>query len=603
MQRVLNKTLIAFCSLSIIFNFLPAASFEDQKKAQMIQDLEVIKHHFEAGYAPAQWKKESSGWDLEEAFEFSKNQIQAAERISTKQFQMIVRDFIRTMKDYHVDVLFFSTEAASLPFSVKGAEGRYFIAWIDPLRLPPSHYQIRVGDELLQFDERPIADVIEDLKKESSKFAAQMTDQSLAEMDLTLRKGMAGDVVPKGSIIIKTRSAVSGKIENCQLCWSYTPEHVKNPLDFLLTLDVISALMPIPKAKTKIQLSKIMMTSPLHEIFAKKYADRYGGMGMRKSFIPILGELLWTKEEDENHSDDDFLCFNINWYAYIYRHSDGHSIGYIRIPHYIGFSMQAQEFGEILNHLEENTDALIIDQVHNFGGDLGFQYQLASMFAHEPMKTPYHCVKITQKEVIEAHQHLEFINLIEAILNKRESNESSSEDEENDGCKDDVDLEDNYQEIMFLKAYYELVLEEWSKGHTLTRPTPILGIDRINPHPKYRYTKPILLLIDELDFSGGDFVPAILQDNQRALLFGCRTAGAGGYVFSFEFPNSHGIALCSYTASIAERVNLQKIENVGVTPEIEYRITAEDLQNGYRGYVDAVNQSVKLLLENTQKGY
>ncbi len=46
------------------------------------------------------------------------------------------------MKDYHVDVTFFSTEQASLPFSVRGVEGRYFIDWLDPLRLSPSHYDI-----------------------------------------------------------------------------------------------------------------------------------------------------------------------------------------------------------------------------------------------------------------------------------------------------------------------------------------------------------------------------------------------------------------------------------------------------------------------------
>ena len=92
-------------------------------------------------------------------------------------------------------------------------------------------------------------------------------------------------------------------------------------------------------------------------------------------------------------------------------------------------------------------------------------------------------------------------------------------------------------------------------------------------------------------------MPAILQDNKRAKLFGSQTAGAGGYVHTFEFPNCHGIAKCSYTASIAERINLRKIENLGVTPDIEYQITAEDLQKGYQGYVDAVNQAVQTLLE------
>lgn len=607
MQKIFTKSLMFLFSITLFFNFLPASSFEDHKKMQMIQDLEVIKHHYQIGYAPAQWKKDYWGWDLDQAFESAKNQILTTPSITTKQFQVILHEFINTMKDYHVDVFFFSTESSALPFSVKGAGGRYFIDWIDPLRLPSSHYSIQVGDELLEFDDQPIADVMENLIQQKGKCASPSTDQALAEMALTHRLGMAGDLVPQGPIMIKTQSMNSERINTYQLHWSYTPEYVKNPLDFIPTLDFISGWMPDSKAKTKIQLPEIKMANPLHENYAKKYADRDGTLGARKSFVPLLGELLWMTEGQLKKRDPR----DIDWFAYIYRHPDsGKVIGYIRIPHYMGFSPQAREFGEILNIMEENTDALVIDQVHNFGGLVAFQYELASMLAIDPLKAPHHQIKITQKEVLEAHRTLEFIKLIDLILlsegsdaeEKVEKGEEGEEVEEGDnGHEEEDDLGFNYQEIMFLKVYYELILDEWSKGHTLTRPTPILGIDRINPHPKYRYTKPILMLIDELDFSGADFMPAILQDNHRAVLFGNRTAGAGGFVFSFEFPNSHGIAMCSYTASIAERANLQKIENLGVTPDIEYKIMAEDLQSGYQGYVNAVNQALLNLLPNTEE--
>lgn len=601
MQSLLTKTICAFCSLVVVFNCLSAVSFEEQKKAKMIQDLEVIKHHYEIGYAPAKWKKEYSGWDLDEAFEYSKNQILNTSAITTKQFQIIVRNFIKTMKDYHVDVLFFSTESASLPFSVKGAQGRYFVDWVDPLRLPPSLYPIRVGDELLEFNDRAIAEVIEELKQECGKSATPGTDQSLAEMKLTMRLGMSGDVVPKGSIVIKTQSTTSGKVSSYQLSWSYTPEYIKNPLDFIAAADFLSILRPASKVKAKFDLPKISMANPLHQAYAEKTADHRGGLGARKSFVPMLGEAIWVKEDKGDKEEDEF-GMEINWYAYIYRHPDGQSIGYIRIPHYMGLTTSAQEFGEILQYFEENTDALVIDQVHNFGGFVGFQYELASMLAIEPLKAPYHRVKITQKDALEAHKALEFIKLVDLILQSGESSdqektgEENGKEKENDENNHEIGI--NYQELMFLKTYYELILDEWSQGHTLTRPTPILGVDRLNPNPKYQYTKPILILIDEMDFSGADFMPAMLQDNQRALLFGSRTAGAGGYVFSFEFPNSHGIAMCAYTASIAERPNLQKIENLGVTPDIEYQITVEDLKNGYQGYIHSVNQAVQMLFEN-----
>jgi len=125
--------------------------------------------------------------------------------------------------------------------------------------------------------------------------------------------------------------------------------------------------------------------------------------------------------------------------------------------------------------------------------------------------------------------------------------------------------------------------------------------DVINPHPKYQYTKPILVLIDHMCFSGGDFFPAIMHDNKRALLFGSRTTGAGGFKNIFSFPNIHGIGDFSLTGSIAERKNGEVLENLGVTPDILYQITIDDLRNGYQGYIGEVNKSIHNILNGTPR--
>ena len=581
-----------FFYLGLFFNFLQASSFEDHKKTQMIQDLEVIKYHFEVGYAPSKWKQEYVDWNLNKAFEQAKNQVLMTPSITTKQFHQIVRNFVRTMKDHHVDVLFFSTETASLPFSVKGGEGRYFIDWVDPLRLPVAYYGIRAGDEILEFNERPIAEVIADLRKEIEKSSNPKTDQALAEIKLSFRSGMAGDHVPKGPLLVTIRSAKTDKVMTHQLHWSYTPEHIKNPLDLMEeTVNRISFLRPsFYKKQPKIELPKLMMANPLHQAYAQALDNRPGGLGSRKSFLPPLGELLWSNEKQTDKDKDEELSF---WHAYIYRHPQGYKIGCIRIPHYLCSFADVKEFGKILTAMEENTDALVIDQLHNFGGFVHIQYALASILTQQPLHAPYHRIKITQKEVLEAYQTLELIKFMETLMEAEQSLDSHSDSEGNQKEEEDDWRGVNYQELLFLKAYCELILEEWNQGQTLTRPTPILGIDKINPHPRYQYTKPILILINELDFSGGDFMPAILQDNQRAILFGARTAGAGGYISVFEFPNTHGIEKCSYTASIAERSNFQKIENLGITPDIEYQVTLDDIQNGYRSYIIAVNQAIE----------
>ena len=102
------------------------------------------------------------------------------------------------------------------------------------------------------------------------------------------------------------------------------------------------------------------------------------------------------------------------------------------------------------------------------------------------------------------------------------------------------------------------------------------------------YTKKIVVLINELTFSAGEFLAAILQDNKRAALFGVRTAGAGGCQKRICIPNNLGIGDITLTWTIARRTNGEYIENKGVQPDVTYGVTAEDSRSGYVGYLQAL---------------
>lgn len=591
MNIILRKLWFTSLSLSCFLNVLDASFLENPKKIQMIQELEVIKHHFEVGYAPAQWKKEFSGWDLDLAFENSKQQILDAPHITTKQFQGIVRDFLRTMNDYHVDVLFLSTEAASLPFTVKSIDGRVFVDWVDPLRLPFSKFGIKVGDELLEFDERVISDVMNDLIAISGKYSNPQTDQSLADLKLTLRRGKEGDVVPKGSVIVKMQSADSGKVNSYQLRWTYMSENVPNPRDLLESIKLFKVFSTSPREEISRQFSEMRMANPLYQSFNGEVYLRDGGLAARKSFIPFLGIPIWEIENPEPLDDnDEFIFEDAFWHAYIYKHPNGYPIGYVRIPHFD--ESELNDFKEIIKFMEKHTEALVVDLVNNTGGSSRNLYDMASMLTSKPMRTPYHRIKLTHKQAYDSYRTLQLIKAIEHSMQNLSDNDQ--EQEEDDGGI-------SYQQLLFYKAYHEFIVENWAAGRVISDPIHLLGVDLVNPNPHSQYTKPILVLINELDISGGDFFPAILQDNKRAVLFGTRTAGAGGFVRQFEFPNRHGIALCSYTASIAERPDLQKIENLGVTPDLEYQLTVDDIRGGYRGYISAVNGAVRNLILNEKK--
>jgi hypothetical protein len=598
----ISRSFLAFLFITILMHPLSGSSFEDQKKEKMIQDLAVIKHHLEISYAPAEWKKHYSGWSLEESFEKCKQKILDTPNITVKQFQKIVKSFLNSLNDYHVGVYFISTEQASLPFTVKGADHRYIIDWVDPLRLPPSHFPIHVGDELLEFDGQPVAQVIEELKSVEIS-ANPMTDQRMAEMSLTHRSGCFADDAPNKAIMIKTLSSQSNKIEHCQIRWQYTPEQMINPFDFMESIDLLSKNAPFGFKNRDKKFLSLKMVNPLHLAMMGR-GDRPNALGSKKGFVPPLGEIIWEPGQDESSgeflrlfdelygletSDDHETGDEPNlktdfFHSYIYQHPQGLKVGFIRVPTYSNVSKDnLKDLEKLILYYNDHTDALIIDQQNNPGGAHNIVYTIASMLTDKPLITPLHRMKLTNKIAADAYKNIAEIKKLESMLELIDQLGS-----------DDGEL--NFQEILFLKAHFEFILAEWKAGRVLTNPIHLLHTDYINPHPTVRYTKPILLLINELDFSGGDFMVAIMQDANRASLFGERTAGAGGVVEKISFPNINGIKFFTYTSTIAERVGNKKIEDLGVEPDFPYQLTIEDLRDGYYDYKKAINAALEKIL-------
>ena len=117
------------------------------------------------------------------------------------------------------------------------------------------------------------------------------------------------------------------------------------------------------------------------------------------------------------------------------------------------------------------------------------------------------------------------------------------------------------------------------------------------------FTGRVVMLIDGLALSAGDFAPATLQDAGRATLFGTTTAGAGGdqrhvglndecgtrpSLLSVCAPRSVldglrrlGFSGYSYTVTLGVRPGGRVIENRGVTPDVRYDLTLADLQSGF----------------------
>jgi C-terminal processing protease CtpA/Prc len=105
------------------------------------------------------------------------------------------------------------------------------------------------------------------------------------------------------------------------------------------------------------------------------------------------------------------------------------------------------------------------------------------------------------------------------------------------------------------------------------------------------WTKPLVVLIDELAASCADVFPMLIKNNHAAPLFGRRTMGAGGNVEGFG-PLTNSLATLSLTRGTFTShqddeayVPSDFVENNGVQPDIEHIITASDFRTGFVDYM------------------
>ncbi len=559
--------------LATCLSFSVMASADMAKtKTRMLSTIDFLGTMFDAGYAPTLWKGEYANWNMENELQNAKNQIIQRENVVAKDLQFAIRDFLLSTQDYHVSYGFYATEAATLPFSVMKVQGKYYFNYIDRNKLSEDSFPFSIGDELVLFNDKPIEEEISIVKKEIAK-SDTPTDQMLAELKLTSRRAARGMSVPRGTINIGVIPQGDTQVYSQQLIWEYTPELVSSGMkSFNSEKESIDFKSPLSKYSI-INRQMKAQNSDINYETANPFA-----IGSKKSYLPRLGLKIW-----ENDTDAPFD-------AYIYMTPDRKLIGYVRIAFYSGDGSwdpdeYVQDFAKIIARFEQTTDAMVIDQINNPGGSVFYLYSLVSMLTDNSVFTPRHKMAVNQNDVVES---IDLLKELAPIRNDQDAIKVLGPTLSGYPV--------SYQLVVFIREYCNFLIDQFNKGNRVTEPHYLWAVDRINPAPIH-YTKPILLLINALDFSGGDFFPAIMQDNKRAVIMGTTTAGAGGYVLEASFPNAFGIETVRYTGSIAVRIDGNPIENLGVTPDIPYSLTLRDLRNNFIDYKNAINTVINEMVK------
>ncbi len=556
MKFIIASLFIAFSGAALAQQ---SPVLDTKLKTKMQQEIDYIGNLYGTVYAPKNWKESHLGWNLSAQVALAQAKLASAQNI--KDARQAAADLIKSTADYHVSYSFYSTEKATLPFQVKTVEGKTLIVYIDRNKLSEAAFPFAVGDELLTMGQAPIGQVLNELMK-SLGTNVPGTDLAMADLYVTRRAGKLNVTVPHGPVMVSVKRA-DGSVGTVQLAWDYIPERLSN----------IGQTFSMSRPHNS--LMQKMMMSPLARDFAMESTDEnHYGLGVRESFLPDFGERLWQSEKDSTFD------------AYIFKNAEGQQIGVLRIPMYEteDYVKAVADFGKIIAEMEKSTSALIIDQNNNPGGSVFYLYSLVSMLSDQPMSVPRHRVSLMPSDVSDC---LPIMDAMSKVKN------------DEDAAKLLGDLNGypaTYQLAVATNDYCQNVVQEFHSGQTLSSPLHLWGVDQINPNPTH-YTKPIVLLVNQLDFSGGDFFPATMQDNKRAVIVGTRTAGAGGYILEAQFPNNLGLQSLSFTGSIAERIDHNPIENLGVTPDISLPMTVEDVRYGYKPYQAEVQNIVKGLIK------
>lgn len=522
-----------FLTLAVLIFGFSQARAKSLTTEEKLSDLNQLVSRLKSGYGPLHYKNKNMGIDIDAiAAQYSKS-ISATK--SNAEFYYQIMRFIAEFKDGHFSANIPSRHRAYLPFTADLVQGEILIDGVDRSKLPASVFPYEKGDQIVEFNGRPVQAEVDELALYVPNGYVGSV-QRIAAMSLTSRRGMRMPVPSKKAIVIKIRKANSNVVDAINMDWIYEGQ----PIDEFETAARLPKFMAAPKTPIVSDYDQLSMASEMALLDVPNIENDFRCSGGTRTTVPNQATVIMKTP----------------FVAYYFATPKG-NIGYLRIPSYMApnpvtgqqeFPLRFSQYEYAVKVLEENTVGLIIDQQHNCGGSVSFLHAIASLFMTQPF------------------QPLQF----ELLANKEEY--LNFKNSENPQLEHTVDYQNFMKVLKAIEAAY-------LKGDFMTGKLSLSGDVEFHPN-LIHYTKPIVMMIDEMSGSGGDAFPALLQGHGRAKLIGTRTMGLGGHVV--EQPALfYSQIQARITKSLFYRPDGVAVENNGAVPDVAYVPTKADFVNGY----------------------
>ena len=523
---------------------------------QKVSDFRELVAFYERAYAPLQWKRQVSGFDASDERPWLARVANTTDDLG---YVELCVEYVARLDDSHSFYRLQRNEwRARLPFEVgtyvDGAVEKVLVDKIDRSKLPEAQYPFQIGDELVSLDGTTAESWLKRLVKwthgSNPRFKRQIAAMGIVSRQQTgdaFLGGFPRAPLETGEAATVVVRRANGRMETYVVPWekSGTPTLEFGPVRNGLYSQVHHSIDPL----LGLQAWASTPGSPL-PVFALPpgFKTHLGGVG--PNGLPIAPFFTGTFE------------------------ANGLRIGVLRIP---GFSGPPEEVyrqlleGEIA-YLQANTDALILDVMHNSGGSSEYCDIAISYLIPTPRKSVLTAWRPTQVTLGDFNAMAQRFRAQDPFV------------------------------AHFMDQMREKMQQAYQRGDSLTDPYPLDPVADLDDQSTWlrapamdaqgnvlAYTKPIMLVIDERTISAGDAFSSQFQDNHRGVVFGMRTNGAGGNVADSP-TGSYAEGQTGAEINMVVRHEIVKapgypatkyLDNVGVQPDIrEDFMTRENLMNG-----------------------
>jgi hypothetical protein len=539
---------------------------------------------FAKRYAFSEWKQAALNWD---SLNLEPWLTRVSQSKSDLEFFEICAEYVAKNQDGHTAFILPSSFDAQLPFDVDLYEGKFVLDWIDRTQLRAGDYPFVVGDELVSIDGVAAAE-------QAAKLAVFVGDgnprsvQRIAASLLTYRPQW---LIPRGHEEGDTANVVirrqNGDLETYVIPWTKegTPYTMAGPVPVpkasqpgtatptyrprpVRSRDAVAGPDPASKTLPPDDLTPPYMRRLMGFQNFRLAAPRFAvGVDTLAPVFFLPSDFVQRKGNGQYDS----------LFTGTYQ-SGGKRIGFMRIPDFEYVS--STDLSTEIKFLQANTDGLVIDIMRNPGGSGCTVEQVMSYLNPGGFYSLGNKVRATWDMVMGMEYDLE--------------------DAEYYGATDD--------EIAALKGMLDQLQSAFAENRGFTTPQPLCGLSisigpaRDKAGKEITYTKPILVLTDELSASAAEIFAAVMQDEKRATIYGTRTDGAGGAVVQFPV-GVYMESYLDYAESMLTRKNVidssgqypraPYIENIGVLPDVtDDYMTTDNLLNQGKSFVGRFTQAL-----------